>query len=267
MIATNSNLFLRSLLTGHVANDYGTSFFSRDILAYASMSAKVFCRLFLPPNPDAYVQLIAGVALLSILVVSGGVLYRRTRDNAADRNVLLALTSLVAIACAIGIVGGVSTRTSESDRFLYLPSAFLCLFIARALQVLFDGKWRTMVTIAFGSVLLFLLLLGRSNWISASHTIERIVASVPQPPPNGRLAISWLPGDHNGAFIFRHGFNEALVMAGRDTARIVHGDTLLFELSEEGRSFSLKIGDDTLPLRPADRIVRWDDKRGFVDSW
>lgn len=262
-----SNLFLRGMLTGHVTNEYGRGFFSHGITSYFTMAGKVFCRLLLPPNTDTHLQTILAGVLVVLLLVAPFMLIRRTRKDPRARGLLLVLSTLVAISCAIGIVGGVSTRTSESDRFLYLPSAFLCLLIALGLGILFAGRLKTVATIAFASLWLLFLFAGMSNWVSASHTIDRIIADVPRPPSGGRTVISWLPSDHGGAYIFRHGFKEALLMSRRDTTGIIAGDTLLFELDGAIRRFSLKIGDDTVPLRPTDHIVRWDDEEGFVDTW
>ncbi|MBK8500069.1 MAG: hypothetical protein IPL52_14915 [Flavobacteriales bacterium] len=215
-----SNLFLRSLLTGHVANEYGASFFSRGIVSYFGMAAKVLGRLFLPPNPITHLQAVLLAALALALAVIAHLLVRCTKNEPANRNLLFTLALMVAVACAIGIIGGVSTRTCESDRFLYLPSAFLCLLLSFAISTLVKGKARIAVV---GVLLIFSLVAMRSNhlhWIEASRVIERIIEATPEPPADARLLVHGLPGDEKGAFIFRHGYREALEFAGRDASRI-----------------------------------------------
>ncbi len=261
-----ANLFLRSMLTGHVANAYGTSFFVHDIGTYFAMSAKVCSRLFLPPNEDARVQTICAAILLLLLVAIAFLVYHRTRGQAADQRSLLVLACLIGVACALGIVGGVSTRTSESDRFLYLPSAFLCLLIAFAFNDLRAWRWRTAATVTLITTWLFFLFGGQIKWILASKDIERIVAELPPTPPTGRLVVMGLPGDNQGAFMFRHGFREALLFAGRDTTRIIIRDSLHFELGDEGMDLFIQTADDTLALGPADRIVSWSHEKGFIDT-
>ena len=53
---------------------------------------------------------------------------------------------LLFIACTVGFVGGVSTRTSESDRFLYLPSAFLCMLVGIITATVLAPRWRIVTT-------------------------------------------------------------------------------------------------------------------------
>ena len=215
-----SNLFLRSLFTGNVANEYGASFFSHRLVSYFGMAAKVFARLFLPPNPDTKLQALLIAALDLALAVVAYFLHRRTKNEPANQKLLVALALMVAIACMIGIIGGVSTRTSESDRFLYLPSAFLCLLLSFAISALV----KRMARIAVIGVLVVLSLAAvRSNhvhWIEASLKIASIIEATPEPPANARLLVHGLPGDAQGAFIFRHGYREALDFNGRDASRI-----------------------------------------------
>lgn len=243
------NLFLRSMLTGNVANDYGTSFFAHGILSYFAMGAKILGRLFLPPHPDERIQLIRFAVLNTVLLVFVFLLFRRTRYERNARILLLVLAGLTAVACGIGIIGGVSTRTSESDRFLYLPSAFLCMLVALSVTMLTRGKVRIGVVIVLLVASIFAMNQNHANWVVASRTIERIVHETPAPPAEGRLFVSGLPGDHNGAFIFRHGFREALLFAGRDTARI--------EVAAEqiGNAIVTDRGD-TLMVTTNDRIWR-----------
>jgi len=262
-----SNLVLRSMLTGNMANAYGTSFFTHAFASYLAMAAKVFSRLFLPPNSAPMEQVFWSMGLLIALLVLAFALMRRTRHEPALRRQLLALIALVGIACAIGVVGGVSTRTSESDRFLYLPSAFLCLFIAVAIVSLFRGWARHACVWVLVIVSIIAMRQNHANWSIASRTIGNIVLGTPSAPASGRLFVQDLPGDHNGAFIFRHGYHEALLMANLDTARIVRVDTILHgtrdhrgvpALSNENR-------EDTLFLGASDRTVSWARDR-FVEK-
>jgi LPXTG-motif cell wall-anchored protein len=216
----SSNLFLRSLFTGHVANEYGASFFSNSITSYLGVATKVFGRLFLPPNPNTGVQTLLIAALALALAVIAYFLLRRTKNDPANRNLLLALAVMIVVACGIGIIGGVSTRTSESDRFLYLPSAFLCLLLAFTVSALGKGKARISAIGVLTMLSLVAMRRNHVNWIEASRTIERIVEATPEPPANARLLVHGLPGDAQGAFIFRHGYREALEFNGRDASHI-----------------------------------------------
>jgi len=215
-----SNLLLRSLFTGHVANTYGASFFDEGFSSYLGRSVKVMARLFLPPNPDPTNQVLSFAMLVVVLLGIILFLVRRTKKDRLNRSMLLVLTSLVIVACGIGIIGGVSTRTSESDRFLYLPSAFVCLLAARVITILLRARWRSVAAALFLVACVIAMRVNHKHWVVASRTIEAIVERTPTPPTNGRLLVWNLPGDHKGAFIFRHGYREALEFAGKDASRV-----------------------------------------------
>ena len=66
-----------------------------------------------------------------------------------------------------------------------------------------------------------LLWKGQHAWQEASRLSEKVIAELPATPSNGRLFVHDLPDHVNGAFVFRNGFAEALLLAGRDTAGMV----------------------------------------------
>ncbi|MBL0129451.1 MAG: glycosyltransferase family 39 protein [Flavobacteriales bacterium] len=260
-----SNLLLRSMLTGHVANTYGASFFREGVVSYLDRTGKVIGRLFLPPNHDPSQQVWLFAALASALALTVFLLIRRTANEPGNRKLMLVLTAITGLACGVAIIGGVSTRTSESDRFLYLPSAILCLLIALVVFTLLRGWMRVtvLVVLLVGSVIA--MRMNHLNWIEASRTIERIVQSTPIPPADGRLLVVGLPSDHHGAFILRHGYREALTFAGKD-ASAIHAveavppshvdDAVINVLNTEDR-------EDTLHVTANDRLLIWTAK-GFV---
>ncbi|MBK8225676.1 MAG: glycosyltransferase family 39 protein [Flavobacteriales bacterium] len=219
-IAVALHLLVRALAINRVANDYGSGFFNKPMSDYLGMVAKVIGRSLLPPNEDPAVQTVCFAMLFVVLAVVAIGFWRASRAEPQARRIALLLVSLFGTASIIAIVGGVSTRTSESDRFLYLPSAFLCMLIALLMARLRHTVLRRSVIVLLSSASLFMLKSGQENWRIASWTIERLIAETPEPPPDGRLLVWNLPSDHNGAFIFRHGFREALVLAGRDASRV-----------------------------------------------
>lgn len=219
-IAVALHLLVRALVINRVANDYGSGFFNKPMSDYLGMVAKVIGRSFLPPNEDPAVQTVRFAMLFVLLAVVAIGFWRACRAEPQARRIALLLISLFGIAAIIAIVGGVSTRTSESDRFLYLPSAFLCMLFALLKERIRHTVLRRSVIVLLSSASVFMLKSGQENWRIASGIIERLIAETPEPPPEGRLLVWNLPGDHNGAFIFRHGYREALEFAGRDASRV-----------------------------------------------
>jgi hypothetical protein len=240
------NLVLRWMVLGGLANDYGAAFFVKPLGDYLSAALKVVGRSFLPPHDDPPMQAVR-FALLGLALAALGSWFRRAnRSHPARRRAAVLLVTLFGIACLIAIVGGVSTRTSESDRFLYLPSAFLCVLVALAMEgIRSKALWRMAFVMLVASWML-LLRQGLGHWRAASETIARIIAETPEPPRGGRLLVLNLPSDYRGAYIFRHGFREALFLSGRDAAQVV------------------VVADDAVPpWQTGDRGIRW-TANGFM---
>ena len=256
------NLLARALFTGHVANAYGSAFFTPSLPHFAVRGTKAVARLFLPPLDDAHGQMLRAAAVGAGLLIAGLLLHRRARGH---RKLMAVLVQLLIVSSAIATIAGVSTRTSEGDRFLYLPSAFLSLAAAVTLGALLRGPWQVAVAALLGGCSVAAMHQNHTNWKVASHTIEAIVQATPQASAGSRVFIHGLPGDHQGAFILRHGFHEALLYAGKDTTNLVRADTLLWSMAGNGAlpALSFEDRDDTLIIRPQDRIVTWNG-RAFV---
>lgn len=225
MLVVCVNLMLRWFGSEGLTNSYGAAFFKRSFTDYAAMQVKVVGRSVLPPEPDHTTQAIRFVALAMLVLISVFVARIWFREEPRRRRSAMLLIALFLIAGLVAVIGGVSTRTSESDRFLYLPSAFLCLLLAGLLS------WVNMRAMRIGLIVVVLvswtvlLLKGQMNWRRASMTVERILVSTPEPPAEGRLIVRGLPGDHRGAYIFRHGYRDALRLSGVDVERVLVDET------------------------------------------
>lgn len=252
------HFILRMTCTDAWADSYGAGFFQHSMAHYIISIPKVLGRLFLEPHPDASNLIIRG-AIGAVVIGSAALVFlRRTRGDTTARSRASALALLLLVSLVVPVMAGVSTRTSESDRFLYMPSVFACALLAMVLGHL---PWRWSRNVMAAAVMVgcvFLLMRNTRNWINASTTIEDIIAEVPR-PVNGRIFILGLPGEVNGAFVFRHGFHEALLLADRDTMGIFKVDTVLFERNDARGipTVAFDHPNDTAFLRPGDPIVAW----------
>src|SRR5690606_15126504 len=116
-------------------------------------------------------------------------------------------------------VFGVSTNTSESDRLLYFPSAFLCSLLAfLLLHLLYGKKWMRWVV---GAVLVYNILFleqNNQNWRHASDAVTSLLKTIKDNPLQGKIFVVNLPDQWDGAYLFRIGFKEALIVTGIDTS-------------------------------------------------
>lgn len=241
------SLAWRWVVLGGIANDYGAAFFTKSLNEYTGASVKVLGRSFLPPHDEPAAQTVRFALLLVVLAVLATWVWRSNMNHTERVRTTALLVALFGIASMIAIVGGVSTRTSESDRFLYLPSAFLCMLLALMLECVSSAALRRASHYAVLLVCYFHLHGGMENWRIASRTVERILTETPQPPNGGRLIVAGLPGDLGGAYVFRHGFREALLLSGREAERI---------LDESA---------GPVEPRPGDRRITWTND-GFIDG-
>ncbi|MGN6416620.1 MAG: hypothetical protein ACTHMC_03985, partial [Pseudobacter sp.] len=146
-----------------------------------------------------------------------------------------------------------STRTSESDRLLYLPSFFFCTLLAFMVMQLFrKEKWRIIVMALLLIVQVALVQENNANWKRASDSVKRLMQEVKQFTGPGRLYVINLPSETDGAYIFRMGFAEAFRLYGYDRLkvrvvnRLIRDEELLLPAviipETEGRSSLIRPG-------------------------
>jgi hypothetical protein len=140
----------------------------------------------------------------------------------------------LATTLIVPFVFSVSTRTSESDRLLYFPSIFLCILVSYLLLELVSRKWlRLAAVLLLAGYNIYFLHLNNKNWLRASEITNSIIenARVLSKADKQTLLVN-IPEDINGAFIFRNGFNDALMIYGVDTGKI---KVIHFLGGEEGK--------------------------------
>jgi protein O-mannosyl-transferase len=270
------HILLRIVMSGRVAGEYGYHFVGLRALTYAGNLFRVTDRLFLPPMQD-----IVKIAILYLLLVAGltGALFffwRKSAAEAAVRKYFIQLMLLLIVACVAPLLSGVSSHTSESDRLLYFPSCFLCAGVALLLVYLIRGK-RLLFGVVSALLLyeVFFVEAGNRNWIEASAITRQVLAVVSgaldRASETGRawqtdrarqtdrvagrkIFVVNLPDERDGAYIFRHGLAEALLIRGIDTSGLVVVSHL-----RRDEVFSLK---DSLPMAGlGDIILYWDGSR------
>lgn len=209
---------LRTVFAGQLINQYGGGFFEHSTATYLASVPKVLLRSFLPPgaafhgHPFGPVWPYAAVGIASVVLY----LFSRMENVSAGRRRFLALSACWLAALVLAFVAGVSTRTSESDRFLYLPSVFLVLATTELLAQVSFARIRIVFVALLSMACVLLCLRGLDPWKRASVITERIVGGLAEKVQRPMVVVG-LPDETDGAFIFRHGFAEALLLNGQDT--------------------------------------------------
>ncbi|HWK03921.1 MAG TPA: hypothetical protein VNS58_09845 [Puia sp.] len=252
-----AHIVTRILVSGGVMGEYGSVFWRSRLLQYAGNLFKLIGRMFLPPMQNSRLLLLLFVLLMGVLSGIVFFFWRRCRSQIVLKDHFLKLFVLLAITCAVPFLSGVSTRTSESDRFLYFPSCFLCCGISFLLVNLVRERrslYGWVLTLLIYQVLF--LELNNRNWIRASGITGDILASIVSQGSAKRIFVVNLPDEWEGAFIFRLGLPEALLMKGIDTSRLVI-------VSHLPRDQSLPLPDSILPIRAAGEVRIAPDVRVF----
>jgi hypothetical protein len=238
------------------ANDYIIGTLVQHPIHLLANVPKVLARLFLPPAVDPSIQLLRG-AVLAAAILSGFIWWLRKESSKIARQHIVVWCLLIVTACTIGYIAGVSTTTSESDRFLYMPSAFLCGLLGMVVpminsRILSHG---TALVLVMGSVIL--MKQNHANWMEASRITRLCLAELPPAPQRGTLWVYGLPDDHHGAFIFRNGFPEALALAGGRADEVV---VVPSQVGADGTMTSGFIHRGLVRhLQPNDLVVVWRD--------
>jgi hypothetical protein len=253
------HLMLRVLISGSVLGDYAGELFAQETKSYAGNLFRILARLYVPPMASTAMFLV--VASITGLLLGIGI-YRCRADLSGSKfatDPFVALLLLLTVSLLVPLTFPVSTHTSETDRLLYFPSVWASLF----LTLLVFKLTKTQRSLLAGCSLLILIaaVLFQQNarhWRQAYATVRSIMSSINMEQAAGRETV-WvnLPGEFQGAYIFRHGFNEALAMEKLDTA-LVKTINILDEKDHDGQPLnpSMDLVSGELSIPPSCRISK-----------
>lgn len=206
------HMLLRTYVSGTVVNDYGSGFFNVGIKTILGNIGKVTGRLFLPPIQNST---ITSILFLVVIIMSCLAVIRVWKKVGKDKQAILFFLyqiALLLIALLLPFYFGVSTHTSESDRFLHFPSFFLCSILSFCVVSLLYGK-RLLPVVVFALLAyhVYFLQVTVHNWDKASVAIRSLFDVIRKNcADNRKTYVVNLPEEIDGAFVFREGFREAL---------------------------------------------------------
>ncbi|MBO9564579.1 MAG: hypothetical protein J7621_17510 [Niastella sp.] len=213
-------LVWRLLISGVVYNNYSEHVVNNQLIKYLSLGLKTLGRSVLPPQENSQRM----VVLFSVVTVAIGLvhylLFRKMRAATTEGYRYLQLGIAFLIAILIPVLFGVSTRTTEGDRLLYFPSCFLCMMLGFLMMVLIrksSYRWGIIILLSAGAI--YLTIANNKRWEQASGLVEEVHEKIQQ--ANGKkIVLINLPEEMEGAFVFRNGFYNSLLVYGVDTASV-----------------------------------------------
>jgi hypothetical protein len=258
-------LLMRFHFSGNVYGDYGSRMTDVNFLNSVIKGAKTTSRLFLPPSENSNLLIVAFVALLIAMFVLNFRLYKMYGVNTL--NLYIKLVMVLMVSLVIPVLFGISTRTSEGDRLLYFPSVFLSMTISIMILLLIRAGYVRVIACSIVSIyFITFLLLNNRNWEKASFISGKILNFAKEASYKNVIYIN-LPDEIEGAFVFRNGFNKALILNNIDTGRIWVSNLLTrLEYLELKDTIRLVKKTNVLILPPATRISFLDNDSVKVEN-
>jgi len=217
MLTLLLHLFIRQVFSGAIIGDYGNRIYSTRILDYLYKIFVTTGRLFIPPNFAEGINTYLAILIIPIFVLISLVILKKEKYPASS---YWKLISILCITLITPFYAGISSHTSEGDRLLYFPSVFLSMIIALWILVSIKRPIACyFVLIILVSVEIFFLKSNLKNWSTASASVENILSEIKKNPSENLYLIN-LPEEHDGAYIFRNGFKEALLLNQIDTSKV-----------------------------------------------
>jgi hypothetical protein len=196
------------LINDFIGSPYlNTTHFELSPAKQAYKYATGFCRSFLPPMESSTWFLVAS----SLLILALSLVVFRFMGNSQKR--IKSITAFVIFLITLLPVSilAVNTHTTESERFLYLPSAFLCLQAAMWIFALATGWKRNIIIVVLGGYSIFYLNDASKQFRMAGQWNETTLQEIARHEGKYQTVhVHELPASYKGAFMFRLGFEEAL---------------------------------------------------------
>jgi hypothetical protein len=103
-------------------------------------------------------------------------------------------------------------KDTQGERFIYLPSVFLVMFLIIFLAHIFMGRKKYFIVVSLIMIILSGIQLFKvnKNWIAAGRISKNIIDSLSQTEKADKLIIVTLPDNINGAYVFRNGLWQAI---------------------------------------------------------
>jgi hypothetical protein len=218
-IALVIHFMLRIQYSGGIAGNYGEIVWNPDPFRYVNNLMKILGRMFLPPM-DSSTTLTILFSIIMIVYITNKLIRKYSRGKPIFSKIEVGIILLLFVSLIIPVSFAISTRTSEGDRLLYFPSLFFCMLIGYLIvEKIRKKNLRNLVFLACIVYNIVFLQINNFNWRTASSHTNSILSQVTKLRDSAgpRMLIN-LPGEYKGAYIFRNGFEEALLLRNIDTS-------------------------------------------------
>jgi protein O-mannosyl-transferase len=206
-------LIWRQSLAGEIVNGYvGASFLHGNLPNLVKNFARLFTRVFQPPMHSTKNYVVVAV-LLSLALFILFLKNRRQILLFVPGNKVLCLLGLCCLSLIPAASIGISTHTSEGERFIYLANAFFAmLFVELLLSTRMKTPFKVAILIVFAGLHFTMLWHNAGNYKSANKMTRQIISEIKNLAPKEFDTIYTInqPDNLNGAVMLRKGFEHAI---------------------------------------------------------
>lgn len=196
-------LFFRWRVNNEILGNYeGANFLQFNVVVLIQNFGKLLLRSFTSYR-EIPVVLSISFAVLAALLAS--VLYVRKLAFIKAKYILLCVVIAVLPYLSLGI----DTHGTEGERFLYLPSVFVCLLITIVI-IQVPAKRQPGFTAVFTLVYAAQLYINAVNYRFAGSVVKQTLDEIITTPPNSNITVEGLPQAQHGALILTKGLPDAI---------------------------------------------------------
>jgi len=255
-------LFLRYYFTGQLVGNYEAGFFIQgNVKVLAQNFVKLMIRSWLPPMQNWKLLIIFFVFLVAAAVVRFFSIKEHSIKAGLIVFVFIWLITLMHFSSL-----GIDTRGTEAERFLYLPSVFVCIIICLLAEQVSLLRLRYVILLGILCIHLAVLMNNARSYRFAGTIVRTTIEQVKSLSHTTVLYVANLPLQYRGALIFRSGFREAVTWMkneqGIDSVSILSRQT---KDQAFARSYQVNIKDSTIISKPI-RLNKGDAYWRFTDS-
>jgi hypothetical protein len=189
-----------------VAGEYeAAGFLHFDLQNLSIHFFKLMMRSWLPSSYNPVILIAVFICILSALLFLFFKIKNKYQRVFFQLLIIVWLISLLLCASL-----GMDTKGTEAERFLYLPSIFICILIVFLLNKIVNEKARQLMVSAIFITSIFFLYCNALSYRFAGNITKTTINEINKLSGKKNLYIHCLPKQNHGALIFRAGFFEAI---------------------------------------------------------
>ncbi len=166
---------------------------------------KLIFRSFLPPLQNLNMVVFAAAFMTFIAVV---LTYSAFKNNFKNKLYIIFIGWFISLLPVVSL--GIDTQGTESERFLYIPTLFVCFILVVLIYRIERRVLRMVVIVSLIVFEMIFLYSSMNNYRWASKITFTAISEVEKISNNGNLYVDNLPDEVYGALIFRSGFPDAI---------------------------------------------------------